>query len=248
MLPPALKVRQLDPASEKSHGLWYTIYHDKWEWTLAEEEYQKYLAIKLIPNTPHALLRAEVIGDIKGGIEEMKIGLEVDPINKTSLRLIGRLYALDHQYVKAKEMINKSIEIDPYFALGYRSLAHVNILEGDFRTALENLKKTVELDAGLETKELRIWALTKANRLKEAQEVYTSNMPGLRNRADFNATKAKIEFWMGHIDEGFRFLEIALQVKDSDIQTIRFNPQYEVVRDHPRFKEFIKKVPFSPNN
>ena len=137
---------------QKSRMSYCILYYStiKWEWKLAEEEYQKYLAIKPIPTTPHALRRAEDIGDVKGGIEEMKIGLEADPINKTNLRLIGRLYALDKQFVKAKEMINKSIEIDPYFALGYRTLAHVNILEGDFPTALENLKKAEELDAGLE--------------------------------------------------------------------------------------------------
>ena len=250
MLPLAQKVLELNPASERSHEILYTIYGSmKWEWKLAEEEYQKYMAIRPIPGTGHALSRADVMGDVKGGIEEMKIGLVADPINKTNLRLIGRLYAMDQQFVKAKEMINKAIQIDPYFTLGYRSLARVNILEGDYTAALENLKKTETLDPEIMTIDLRIWALIKANRVKEAQEVYVANISSLKQRPDVGETSlAKIEFWLGHIDEGFRLLEIALQEKESDIQTIRFNPQYDVVRDLPRFKEFVKKVPFPPNN
>ena len=81
--------------------------------------------------------------------------------------------------------------------------------------------------------------------MKEAQEVYASNITSLTNRADYsNASQAKVEFWMGHFDKGFSFLEQHCRIKDADIQTIRFNPQYEVVRDHPRFKEFMRKVNF----
>ena len=249
MLPLAQKVLELDPASEKSHELLYMISSMKWDWKLAEEEYQKYMAIKPTPGTGHALRRADIMGDVKGGIEEMKMGLEADPINKTALRLIGRLYAMDHQYEKAKEMINKAIDIDPYFALGFRTLAMVNILEGDFTVALENIKKTEELDSTIATIEYRIWALTKANRMKEAKEVYASNISSLKSKTDYDeASLAKIQFWLGHIDEGFRLLELALQEKDSDILTIRYNPQYDVIRNHPRFKEFMKKVPFPPND
>ena len=248
MMPLALKVLELDPESEKSHELLYVIHGTcNWNWKLANEEYKKYLAINPKPLTVHAQIRAESIGDFKDGIEEFNIRLESDPINKTDLRLIGRLYALDNQFTKAKEMINKAIEIDPYLAVAYRTLAYVNILEGNYSTALENLKKVEELDHDINVNELRIWALTKAHRMKEAGEVYALmdfSKPGNWS----HSSKAKIEFWLGHTDEGFRWLELAFAEKEFPVQTIRFNPEFEIIRDHPRFKEFIKKVPFPPNN
>ncbi len=118
-------------------------------------------------------------------------------------------------------MINKVIEIDPYHALAYRGLAYVNILEGDFPTAFENLKKVEEVDQSIDVKVLRIWALTKANRMKEAGEVYALidfSKPSIESELD-NSAKAKIEFWLGHTDEGFRWLELAYKEKEEDVQT-----------------------------
>ena len=60
--------------------------------------------------------------------------------------------------------------------------------------------------------------------------------------------KMGTEFWMGHVDEGFRWLEEAFKRREYDVLTIRFNPQFDMIRNHPRFKEFIKKVPFPPND
>ncbi len=249
MMPLALKVLELDPESEKSHELFYVIHSAcNWNWKLANDEYRKYLDINPRPLVLHAQHRSEIVGDFKGGIEEFNVRLEFDPINKGDLRLIGRQYALDNQFIKAKEMINKVIEIDPYHALAYQMLAYVNILEGSFPAAFENLKKVEELDQSIDVKVLRIWALTKAHRMKEAGEVYAlmdfSKIATQRS----NSSKAKIEFWLGHTDEGFRWLELAYNEKEYDVQTIRFNPQFEIIRDHPRFKDFIKKVPFPPNN
>ena len=248
MMPLAQKVLELDPESEKSHILLCVIHSScSWNWKLADEEYKKYLAINPKPLTVHAQIRAESIGDFKDGIEEFNIRLASDPISKSDLRLIGQLYALDNQFVKAKEMINKVIEIDPYHALAYRALAYVNILEGSYPTAFENLKKVEELDPDIDSDELRIWALTKAHRMKEAGDVYAlMDFSKFGNRG--NSTRAKIEFWLGHTDEGFRWLELAYAEKESDVQTIRFSHQFEIIRDHPRFKEFIKKVPFPPND
>jgi adenylate cyclase len=249
MLPLALKALELDPASAKSHALLYTVYYNiKWEWKLAEEEYQKYLAINPSPHIGHALNRADIEGDLKGGIEEMNRALDADPINTTSLRLIGRIYAHDHQYAKGKEMINKALEIDPSFALGYRALANVNILEGEYSSALENIRKADALDPNIPTRGLAIWALVNANRRKEAQEYYASTISSLRNQSESFAIKARIEFWMGNMDEGFRLLEKSLAAKETDLLNARYNPQWDAIRNHPRFKEFMKKVSFPPNN
>jgi len=244
MIPLVQRVRELNPESSSSYALYYVIYSAlNWDWKLADEEYKKYLTFNPVPQTGHALRRANLYGDIKGGIEEFKLRLDSDPINKQDLRLIGHLYALDHQYGKAKEMINKAIEIDPYYAYSYSTLAWVCVAAGEFSLALETLKK-IEAISSIDTHVIRMWALTKANRMREAQELYGS--------IDFKTidfeSRAKIEFWLGNLDEGFRWLDKALEERDNDVLSIRYNPEYDVVRDHPRFKNFIKKVPFPPNN
>jgi Tfp pilus assembly protein PilF len=249
MLPLALKVRELDPTSEKSHELLYTIYYTlKWDWTLAEEEYQKYLAIDPNPLAEHARNRADAQGDLKGGIEEMNRALDADPINTTTLRLLARLYADDHQIAKSNETINKALEIDPSSALAYRTLAYLNILEGEYPTALENIAKADALDPDIPTRGLAIWALVKANRMKDAQEYYASTISSSRNRSEYIAEKARIEFYMGNLEEGFRFMEESLSAKEDAILAARHSPAWDMIRNHPRFKEFMKKVPFPPSN
>jgi adenylate cyclase len=247
MLPLALKVRELDPTSEKSHELLYVIYYNlKWEWKFAEEEYQKYLAINPTPLVGHALNRADVQGDLKGGIEEMNRSLVADPINTTNLRLLARLYTEDHQSAKGKEAINKALQINPSSALAYRSLAHLNILEGEYQSALENIAKADALDPDLPTREFAIWALVKANRMKDAKEYYASTISSLRNQSEYLADKARIEFYIGNLDEGFRFMEESLSAKEFLLLTARHSPSWDIIRDHPRFKEFMKRVPVPP--
>jgi TolB-like protein/tetratricopeptide (TPR) repeat protein len=258
MLPLALKVLELDPESEKSHSLLYSIYATyKWDWKTANDEYQKYLSIKPIPPIGHALDKAWIMGDVKGGIEELKQQLEVDPINKDVLRLLGQLYATDKQFANAKELINKVIEMDPSFEIAYWALAGVNVMAGEYDLALQNLAKLDEFDKGksFDTKPLRMWALVKAGRVDGAKKIYATMDLSKPEGSEYGpesgldpASKAKIEFWMGHVDEGFRWLEKAFDQKEWDVLTIRFNPQFDVIRNHPRFKEFIKKVPFPPNN
>jgi adenylate cyclase len=248
MLPLALKVRELDPTSEKSHELLYNVYYNLWEWTLAEEEYQKYLAINPTPLAGHAINRADAQGDLKGAIEEMKRVLDADPINITTLRLLARLYGDDHQIAKSRETINKALEIDPSYALAYRTLAYLNILEGEYPSALENVTKADALDPNIPTRGFAIWALVKANRMKDAQEYYASTISSSRNRSEYIAERARIEFCLGNMDEGFRFMEESLAVKDAGLLSARYNPTWDIIRDHPRFKEFMKRVPVPPTD
>jgi tetratricopeptide (TPR) repeat protein len=256
MLPLARKVLELDPESEKSHAILYTIYGSnyKWDWKKSNDEYQKYLSINPIPLIGHAMDKANIMGDLKGGIKEFEQNLEVDPINKSVLRLLGVLYATDKQFEKGKQLINKAIEMDPSDEVAYRGMAMINIMAGEYDLALNNLAKADRFDGNkkFRTNAFRTWALIKAGRLGEAKKVYATmdlskpdDGTGLYLQM---ATKAKIEFWMGHVDEGFRWLEEAFNQREHDVLTIRYNPQYEVIRDHPRFKEFMKKVPFPPND
>jgi tetratricopeptide (TPR) repeat protein len=248
MLPLALKVRELDPASAKSSALLYSVYYNlKWDWKSAEKEYQNYLVSSPF-NVGHAINRADIEGDLKGGIEEMKLALDADPINRTNLRLIAQMYASDQQYAKGKEMINKALEIDPSYALGYRTLAYVNILEGESPAALENIRKADALDPNIPTRLFAIWALMNANRIKEAREYYASTISSSRNQSESFVAKARIEFWMGNLDEGFRLLEESLSAKETDLLGVRFSRQWDGIRDHPRFVEFIKKVSFPPGH
>ena len=255
MLPLAMKVLELDPESEKSHAILYQIYVVyKWDWKKANDEYRKYLSINPIPMVGHALYKAQIIGDVKGGIDELEQNLEVDPINKGVLRLLGTLYCMDNQFAKGKELISKVIEMDTAYEGAYRSLAGVNIMAGEYDQALEILTKVDELHAqkNVYTNLLRLWALVNAGRMDEAKKVYASmDLAKPDDRSGYflaASSKAQIEFWMGHVDEGFRWLEKAFDQKEWDVLTIRSNRAYDVIRNHPRFKEFMMKVPFPPND
>jgi tetratricopeptide (TPR) repeat protein len=170
------------------------------------------------------------------------------------LRLLGILYATDNQFEKASQLLNKVIDMDPTDDVAYRDLAATNIVAGEYDLALKNLANADRLDGNkkFRTNAIRIWALAKAGRLGEAEKVYATmdlSKPDDGSGLYLHmATKAKIEFWMGHVDEGFRWLEEAFKQREYDVLTIRFTHGYDIIRSHPRFQEFMKKVPFPPND
>jgi adenylate cyclase len=250
--PLAQKISELDPESEKSHTILYVIYLTyKWDWKKSDDEYRIYQSMNSTPLVGHALYLGEIMGDVNGGIREMEQILVSDPINKDVLRLTGYLYALDKQFAKAKLFAEKAIELDSAYGLSYRNLARINIMAGEYDLALDNLARVDRLDKNkiYDTSMPRIWALVKAHRLADARKIYaTLGLSPNTFSFDRGIRRAKIEFWMGNLDEGFRLLEEAFQRKEYEVLTIRTNPFYDIVRDHPRFKEFIKKVPFPPNN
>jgi adenylate cyclase len=240
MTPLAQKVAVLDPESGNSQTLFYLIYVFTQQWQLANEEYEKYLTFNQTPLVQHALNRVDISGDIHGGIEELQAVLSKNPIDKDVIRLLGRFYAAEKQFVKAHQMINKVIEIDPHLAIPHRTLATINCMEGKFEEALGNLKRADELDSSLDNTVTRIWALASLGRIDEAKKIVGSRDEdrfGLLNRAKFN-------FWFGSLEEGFKLMEEARLTKDFEILKIRTNPHFDVIRDHPRFKEFLKKVDF----
>jgi hypothetical protein len=87
-----------------------------------------------------------------------------------------------------------------------------------------------------------------ANRTKEHQEYYASTVSSLRHQSESFAAKARIEFWMGNLAEGFRLLEESMSAKDTELLTVRYNKPWDAIRDHPRFVELIKKAPFPPSH
>ncbi|HCW09375.1 MAG TPA: hypothetical protein DGG95_18625 [Cytophagales bacterium] len=253
MYPLAMKVLELNPESEAPHAILYEIYSVyKWNWKIANEEYRKYLSINPLPLVGHALYKAQIFGDVRGGIKELEQNLEVDPINKGVLRLLGSLYGMDNQFAKGKELINKVIEMDPAYGFSYIDLAAINIRAGEYDQALKILERIDKLSGqkGFYSNLFRLSALVKAGRMEQAKKLYATMDLSKPNDSIGSyltpSSKAKVEFWMGHMDEGFRWMEKAFDQKEFDVLTIRSNPAYDVIRDHPRFKEFMKKVPFPP--
>jgi serine/threonine-protein kinase len=142
----------------------------------------------------------------------------------------------------------RTIELSPYYWFTYQRLAQVLVTTGEYDRGIEVMRKGIEL-AGPDT--LRPCKHTLANlyarsgnraeaveimRELEEQEKTTYVPP-----CDF----AQIHTVLGNVDEAFRWLDRAVEMRDADLFMTKVWPVWDPLRDDPRFDQLLRRLNLS---
>src|ERR1700676_633572 len=136
----ALKALELDDTLSEAHVSLGFIKSDyTWDWSGAEKEFQR--AIALNPNyaTAHqwhgyALWRT---GQFEESIAEHRRALELDPLSLPVNRNLGLAYYLARQYDLAIEQLRRTLEMDPGFALTREYIGLAYLEKGMYKEGIE---------------------------------------------------------------------------------------------------------------
>ncbi len=222
-------------------------------WDLAEAEKQYRRAIDLSPNyaTAHhwygELLMQ--VGRADEGLAHYQRALEIDPLSLPISSDLGISYYYARRYDQAIEQLHKTIAMDPSFFRAYFYLARVYEQKGQYEKAIaDNQKGFLRLGEPPE----RIAKITAA--LSEAlaasgdrgywqKRLEISNQtPHLRS--EWECDIAGIHARLGDKDRAFIFLERACQERLFDLLFLKVAPEFDGLRDDPRFQELLKRVGF----
>ncbi len=237
----ALKALELDSTRAEVH---YTLalmeYAVKWDWERSESEFRK--TIELNPN--HADARAyyshflTFFGRNDEAMKQIEKAMELDPLNL----LIRGIYGLDliafHRCDEALVVFQEILKVDPVHSIARSNLVSAYYCSGRYIEALKALMNDTKVP---ENKEIFRQAIPKgdftgANRLAAEVLVKQSKTTYIR------PTRIANRYAMaGDKDKAIDWLEKAFEGRDPSLVFLLY-PNYDILRDDPRFQEIARKM------
>jgi TolB-like protein/DNA-binding winged helix-turn-helix (wHTH) protein/Tfp pilus assembly protein PilF len=244
----AEKALSLDGSLPEPHAsLAYIHFYFDWNWTAAEAEFRK--AIALNPNyaTAHDYYSYFLMGmqrpeEAKAEIER---ALQLDPLSLSINTDIGFQMYYTGRYDAAIEQLKKTLQMNPKFPLAHLWLGRSYQAKGMFEESMAEYQAT---DAALPN-----WVVTVAG---------IGNLQGLEKKVgDAHLTLARLDeiaknkyvtpygvalvyVGLGDKDEAFRWLDKAFDDRANWLVWLRFDPRWDSLRTDPRYAEMIRRMEF----
>ncbi|NNE68293.1 MAG: tetratricopeptide repeat protein, partial [Pyrinomonadaceae bacterium] len=244
----AIKAIELDDNSAEAHAsLAQILQYFDYDWEGAEKEYKR--AIEINPSYPDA---HQWYGELLGatgrhddGIAEIKKALKLDPLSLIANRQLGMNLMWARRHDEAITQLKKTLELDPNFVPTFQPLDSAYVAKGMHAEAVQSLLKAAKI-VGMETEWQQKWKIAFE---KDGWEGFQ------RTRLEYALLEKKV---VQHPDGFLAFLYAIMKDKDrtmenldkayesrsSLINAINVHPNFDFLRDDPRFKELIKKVGF----
>ncbi len=235
----------IDGQLAEPHATLGLVNDTSWQWAEAEKEFKR--AIELNPNYPTTYHWYSILLKNVGRNDEaaamIKRAQELDPLSSVIAVNVSRMYHLQNNYDASIENSLKIIELDPNFAPAYEYLALSYLKLGRNAEAIAAAEKAVDLSkrAGIALGDLGyVYAAVgkraeAIDKIKELEEKYT-------RKEAIGQYIAAVYVGLGDKDKAFEWLEKDFQARNGKLAEIRWQIQFEPLRDDPRYKDLLKRM------
>ena len=244
------KAADLDPESSEAHELLASVASEDWQWSQAEEELRR--AVALSPN------RAEVhdayanfleaTGRHDESLKEIQIAQELDP--KID-RLFNVLFA-EGKYDKSIELQKRDMEIQPDDGYAHYGLFQTYALAGKYPEAIHELGEAAKLMGFAEFVPVMNEAFNTGG-FKAAVRNVAGNTERLQRAGRVYMPDLLAEFYaiIGDKDRAFYWLEDMYRHKHSTgagggLVWLKGNPMYASLRSDPRYVDLVHRIGLPP--
>jgi TolB-like protein/DNA-binding winged helix-turn-helix (wHTH) protein len=247
------KALSLDPASAEGHVLMANVKCDDWDWSGAEEEYRR--AIALSPNNLDAHLHfgyfLDGLGRVPEGMNELRRAQELDP-NEEHL---SEAFAYGGEYDRAVELKRRAVDIHPDDGYLHYELSDYFAFKGDYSGWVKELERTLVLFGLPELVTPLDDAFTHAG-YRGALQVLAADMERLHAQKIIYMPLILAQTYtaLGNKDRAFYWLEDAYshyrqgyaEASDGGMRSLKGDPWFIPIRSDPRFKDLLRRVGLPP--
>jgi TolB-like protein/Flp pilus assembly protein TadD len=241
----AERALSLDSQLAEPHATLGQVNHQVWQWAEAEKEYKR--TIELNPNYATAYhwysILLKDLGRNDDASKMITRAHELDPLSSVIGVNVSRMYQLQNNHDASIENSLKIIELDPNFGPAYEYLALSYLKKGLNGEAIAASEKAVETAkrSGISLGDLGfVYAATgKRNEalamIKELEDKYA-------RKEAIGQYIAAIYGGLGDNDKAFEWLEKDFQARNGKLPEIRWQLQFDSLRDDPRYKDLLKRM------
>ncbi|CAN5191856.1 hypothetical protein BH20ACI2_BH20ACI2_07690 [soil metagenome] len=241
----AEKGLQIDPSLGEAYATLGLINHYMWQFDEADREFQR--AIAFNPNYPTVHhwysnnLRER--GDFKQALAEIRRAHELDPLSPIININVGLMMALNGDIQGARGQFRRTVEMDPSWFNGHFHMGLIDVIDGQIAESIPHFQKSVELaPSALRPVGMLGFSLAVVGRRAEAIELLKRLEARHAQGVSAASNIATIFIGLGEKEKAYKWLEKGFLDKDIEISRSHWYPQFNSIRDEPRFKEIMEKV------
>jgi serine/threonine-protein kinase len=237
----------LDANSAEAHtSLAHVKSTQDWDWAGAEREFQRAISLDPRRATSHhwyAMSCLAPLGRLDEALDEMGVAQALDPVSSIVARDLAVIHFYRRDFETALEQCDHTIELNPHFAPAYWILGVIQEQRKDFDESAAAFQRAVYLSP--QTPRMhgalgRTFAL--AGRKKQALEVLKKLETYAKERYVSPLEFAWIQFALGDIDLGFRWMQKALEDRSFDLISIKVDPRFDPLKGDPRFEAIARRM------
>jgi len=229
---------ELDPGLAEGHSALAQIHLYRWNWEAAEEEFRR--ALEGAPGNATALQwfahYLASVGRFDEAFDLVGRARDVDPLSLPVVTEWGNVRLLARRYDDAVQAYEQALELDPSFQPARYQLAFIHQLLGRYAEALEQWVAVGVISA--EERDTYVTALDEVDAGRYLAELIVV----AEERDAPPSFIAMIHGRIGDLDAAFQALEAALEVRDPYLMTLPVNPQFDPLREDPRFAALIERI------
>ena len=243
----ARKALELDPSLGEAHAaLAVAIHHYEWDWSAAEAEHKKGLALS--PGLAIVHLRyAEFLSDSgrhEEALQEMTRAQQLDPLSLVVASNLGRYLYYARRYDEAIRELQKVLMLDPDRI--YTRIHLAQSLEGQHRyaEAIAEFNRVAPSLGGLSPGLAHAYAAG-GNRNDAEKILKKLEEPSDDGTQDWYFI-ACVYAALGDKDKAFSWLEKASANHDYFLTFLNVDPQMDPLRADPRFGRLLQRIGLNP--
>ena len=242
------KALALAPQLPEAHLALASCYWSNWDWTLAEQEFNK--TIELNPSLGNAHhwfgLFLSWLGRHQEAIAQLQRAVALEPLNLKYNDNLGQAYYNARMWDESLAQLKKTAEIDPNFASVHGYFAEVYFDTGRYDLWIEEAKKTATLandPQSIAVADAQARAFSKGG-MRGA--ILAANEELLQQRAKGQYVDPSSIAYnyavLNDKDKAFHWLELAVAEKSRGVQTIKVAFGLDSLRSDPRYHAVLAKM------
>ena len=235
----------IDPELAEAHGALGAIafYYD-WDWELAESEFEKALALKPSSAIVHLnYAQCELIlRKFDSAVAQLQAALDLDPLSIAVRCYHGFFHSWLGKLDEAIALLEQTVEMDPNFHFSHHFLGILHAWNGRLEESLLQHERARALADIPSAKMMHAYALGLAGRREEALELIGELERGATAGAAWAFFIAVGYIGVGEIETGLDWLDKAVEERNPSMPFISLDRMSDPLRDHPRFKDVLKKM------
>ncbi|MBA4379304.1 MAG: hypothetical protein C0393_01205 [Anaerolinea sp.] len=163
---------------------------------------------------------------------------EINPKNARAWHTLGNLYRTSGRYREAAAAFEQAVSLDPDREVFHYHLGLVHAAQKNYSDAIRAFQKVVALNPGYNLAHCTLAGYyRKLGQENEARKHIAIALPTMKDETEYN--RACFEAISGNADQALVLLREALEKKQTSVDWVRRDPDFEFIHDDPRFKALV---------